>query len=146
MKPRCEWCNRRIKAKPLGRPARFCSASCRQLAYARRQLAKRKQAEADAHNAGLGWMTHLYVKPKLPPRRRPRRVRCPVCTSPIVVKKRGPIPKTCSPRCALTLALQDAYRRGTEQGLTLLKKDMTALTFRAQRRRRHQTIIDDLIK
>ena len=146
LKPRCEWCDRRIKTKPRGRPARFCSASHRQLAYARRQLTKRKQADADAHNASLGWLTHLYVKPELPPRRRPRWVRCPVCTSPIVVGKRGRIPETCSRHCALTLALDDAYRRGRAQGPTLLKKDITALPVRAQRRRRHQAIIDNLIE
>jgi hypothetical protein len=37
--------------QPCGRPARFCSASCRQRAYERQQLAKLKQAEADAINA-----------------------------------------------------------------------------------------------
>jgi hypothetical protein len=85
-----------------GRRARFCSATCRQLAYARRKLQKEKQAEADAINAANfpAWATHLHVKPKLSPRRRPRRLQCPVCKFPYVIKKRGPIPKTCSTRCA----------------------------------------------
>ena len=37
----------------------------------------------------------------MPPPRRPRNLLCPVCKFAFDVKKRGPIPETCSRRCAL---------------------------------------------
>ena len=63
---KCKWCGHQIKGKRNGRPARYCSASCRQRAYERRLLEKQKQAEADAANAALPRCAH--VKPTLPPR------------------------------------------------------------------------------
>lgn len=88
----------------------------------------------------------MHVKPKLPPRRRPRRLECPVCKFPFAVKARGPIPETCSQRCALALKLRNAYLRG-QQGemLGLLNKDIVAASCLAQRRRRHQAIINSLL-
>jgi hypothetical protein len=143
---RCEWCRHLIKPKPRGRPARFCSASCRQRSYERRRLEKEKQADFDAiaaqHSA---WAKYLLPRPKLPPRHRPRRLRCPVCKFQFAVKARGPIPETCSRRCACALALWRAYMRGKNEPLALLKKDLTAVAFLAKRRRRHQMIIDDML-
>jgi hypothetical protein len=108
-------------------------------------LAKRKQAEADVINRGLPvWATHLHAKPKLPRLRRPRRLQCPVCKFPFVVKPRGPIPKTCSQRCALALALHRAYLRGRNEQFDLLNKDIIAASFLAQRRR-FQAVIDNLV-
>jgi hypothetical protein len=108
-------------------------------------LAKQKQAEADVINRGLpAWATHLHVKPKLPARRRPRRLQCPVCKFPFAIKARGPIPETCSQRCALALGLHKAYRRGKQEPLGLLNKDIVAASFLAQRKR-HQAIIDSLL-
>jgi hypothetical protein len=149
---------------PRGRPARFCSASCRQRAYERRQLQKQKQAEADAINAEKfpnlavlenfpARFAHLLAKPNMPPRHRPRKSECPVCMSPIAVKKRGPIPKTCSRRCALTLALHRAYKRGIDVPVTLLKQDIAAVTGLDRRRRqreqerrqRYQEIINGML-
>lgn len=34
--PKCAWCGKRFKPKTTGRPASFCSASCRQRAYEKR--------------------------------------------------------------------------------------------------------------
>lgn len=146
-RPRCEWCRQLIKAKPRGRAARFCSAACRQRSYERRKLVKEKQAEADAINEATlpPWATHLHLKPKLPPRHRPRRLQCPVCRFPFAVKTRGPIPETCGRRCALALALHRAYRRGQREGSELLTKDIAAAHFLAKRHTRHQTIIDSLL-
>ena len=134
---KCDWCSRRVKAKPRGRPARFCSATCRQRAYERRRLEARLQAEADAVNVAafpnlpilknVPELAHLLAKPKLPPRQRPRGMRCPMCGFPFAVKKRGPIPETCSRRCALALALHQAYMRGVEMPFTLLKNDLEKL-------------------
>jgi hypothetical protein len=141
----CEWCRCRVKPKPCGRPARFCSASCRQRAYERRQLARQKQTAADVINRGLpAWATHLHDKPKLPARRRPRRLQCPVCKFPFAVKARGPIPETCSRRCAFALALHKAYKRGQQEPIGLLNKDIVAASFLAQRKR-HQAVIDSLL-
>ena len=133
---RCERCRRLVKPSPRGRPARFCSASCRQRAYERRQLAKQRQAEADAINQASfpAWATYLHIKPKLPARHRPRRLQCPVCKFQFAVKARGPIPATCSQRCALALTLHRAYLRGKNEPLGLLKKDIVAASFLAQRR------------
>jgi hypothetical protein len=110
-------------------------------------LVKRKQAEADAFNEANfpDWAKYLHAKPKLPPRRRPRRLPCPVCKFPFVVKARGPIPVTCSPRCAKALALYQAFQRGINRPLDLLNKDIAANSFLAARRGRHQTIIDDML-
>jgi hypothetical protein len=164
LRPSCEWCRRLIKARPRGRPARFCSASCRQRAYERRLLAKEKQAEADAINAEKfptlaaqekfpAFLAHLQAKPKMPPRSRPRKLRCPVCMAPIAVKKRGPLPETCSRRCALTLALHRAYKRGIDVPVTLLKRDIAAISGLdrrrkqrdQERRRRYQEIINGML-
>ena len=144
---RCKWCKRLVKAKPRGRPSNFCSATCRQRSYERRKMAKQKQEEANAINKALfpAWATHLHVKPKLPARCRPRRLQCPVCESPFAVKARGPIPRTCSWRCALALALHRAYLRGKSEPLGLLNKDIVAASFLAQRHKRHQVIIDSLL-
>jgi hypothetical protein len=145
--PRCEWCNGRVKVKPLGRPARFCSASCRQRAYERRQLTKRKQAEADTINAAKypAWATHLHVKPKLPPRLRPRRLQCPVCKFPFDVKARGPIPATCSRRCALALALHTVYMQGVNKPRDLMNEDIVANSFLSERKRHQKAIIDNIL-
>jgi hypothetical protein len=109
-------------------------------------LEKEKQAEFDAiaaqHSA---WATYLLAKPKLPPRHRPRRLQCPVCKSPFVVNACGPVPETCSGRCADALALWRAYMRGKNEPVTLQKKDITAIAFLAERRRRHQSIIDNML-
>jgi hypothetical protein len=144
-KSRCEWCNRRVKVKPLGRPARFCSAGCRPRAYERRQLTERKQAEADAINAAKypAWATHLHVKPKLPPRHRPRRLQCPVCKFPFAVKARGPIPATCSRRCAWALTLHTVYMQGVNKRRHLMKEDIVANSFLSKRKRRQKAIIDN---
>ena len=148
MHPRCDWCRRRFRAKPKGRTARFCSASCRQRAYERRKLVKRKQAEADAINAveAPGWTARLFgVKPNLPPRHRPRRLKCPACWLEFVVKTRGPIPETCSRRCAHALALYRSYVQGKSEGLMRLKKDVVAVARLGEQRRRHQVTIDDML-
>ena len=127
-RPKCEWCRHRIKPKPRGRPARYCSPACCQRAYERRQLTKRKQAEADAINAAKypPWATHLHIKPDLPPQRRPRRKQCPVCKFPFVVKKRGPIPEVCGPRCARALELSRVALAVMERPINLFKKDVMA--------------------
>ncbi len=84
-------------------------------------MEKRKQAEIDAiharHSAGAAY---LLPKLKLPPRRRPTRLKCPVCKFPFAVKKRGPIPVTCGPRCALALDLHKAYLRGRNEVFDVL--------------------------
>ncbi len=36
-KRRCRWCKKHFQPKPAGRPALFCSASCRQRTYERRK-------------------------------------------------------------------------------------------------------------
>jgi hypothetical protein len=46
----------------------------------------------------------------MPPPRRPRNLLCPVCKFAFDVKKRGPIPETCSRRCALALAITMRFR------------------------------------
>jgi hypothetical protein len=140
----CEWCRRRIQKKRRG--TRFCSASCRQRAYERRQEEKRKQAEVDAINAKYPpWAVHLHVKPKLPPRRRPTRLRCPVCTFSFVVKKRGPIPETCSERCARALMIRRVVDTVREAPVALLNQDMMAMYQQEKRRRRFQAIIADVL-
>ena len=119
---------------------------CRQRAYERRLLEKQKQAEADAANATLPrWATHLHVKPTLPPRRRPTRLRCPVCSFQFAIKKRGPISETCSDRCAFALALHRAYMRGVNKPVTLLKNDIVAASFLDKGRLRRQAIIDEML-
>jgi hypothetical protein len=35
--PKCAWCRKRFARKATGRPATFCSASCRQRAYEKRK-------------------------------------------------------------------------------------------------------------
>jgi hypothetical protein len=132
----------------IRRHARFCSASCRQRAYERRQLAKRKQAEADAINAANSpaWATHWHVKPKLPRHPRPRRLRCPVCRFPFAVKKRGPIPETCSTRCALALKISRVVEAVEENPVRLLRKDIASMDLVTERKRRHQATIDDLVR
>jgi hypothetical protein len=72
-------------------------------------------------------------------------LKCPVCKLQFAVKARGPVPKTCSDRCEHALALWRAYQRGKNEASTFLKKDITALAFLSQRRRRHQAIIDDML-
>ena len=146
-RPRCQWCRHLLKPKGRGRTARFCSASCRQLAYERRRLTKQKQAEADAINRAKfpPWATHLHVKPKLPPRHRPRQLRCPVCTFPFAVKARGPIPETCSPRCSRALTLREACRLGVNKPVELLDQDIMAAHVLGTQRRRRQAIIDALV-
>jgi hypothetical protein len=162
-RPRCEWCRHLIRAKPLGRTPRFCSASCRQLAYKRRLLEQRKQGEADAINAAQfpNWagrenvppyVKHLLAQPQLPPRRRPRRLRCPACKFWYVVKKRGPVPRTCSDRCALALKFYRAVQTATGRPIKLLYADIVANALLNQRsappdlrRARHQSIIDDIL-
>jgi hypothetical protein len=87
-------------------------------------------------NRGLpAWATHLHFKPKIPARHRPRRLQCPVCKFSFAVKARGPIPKTCGPRCAFALALHTAYKRGQQEPIGLLNKDIVAVAFLAQRKR-----------
>jgi len=110
-------------------------------------LQARKQAEADAFNAKNfpTWTTHWHRKPKLPLRHRPSSLHCPVCNCRFAIKKRGPIPQTCSRRCGLALALHHAYQRGRNEPLTLLQKDIKANEFLVERKRRHQRIIDDLL-
>jgi hypothetical protein len=49
---------------------------------------------------------------------------------------------TCSPRCASALALHKAYKRGKNEDLTMLDKDIAASSFLARR----QAIIDDLLE
>jgi hypothetical protein len=144
---RCDWCRRLVKPKLRGRQARFCSASCRQRAYERRRLEKEKQAEFDAIAAQHpAWATYLLPKPKLPPHQRPRRLQCQACKSPFVVKARGPIPETCGhTRCAHALGLYRAYLRGKSEAAAFLTKDLTAMAFLAERGRRHQTIIDNML-
>jgi hypothetical protein len=78
---------------------------------------------------------------------------CPVCKFTFTVKKRGPVPDTCSDRCALALALHRAYRHGVDKPVALLKKDIAAKSFqiqrveqrRQQRRQRYQEIIDGML-
>jgi hypothetical protein len=93
------------------------------------------------------WAAYLQAKPQLPPRHRPRKLRCPVCTARFAVKKRGPIPETCSRRCALTLALHRAYKRGIDVPVTLLEKDVASFQVqrREQRRQHYQEIIDGML-
>ena len=46
-KPRkCAWCGKRFAPKPVGRPALFCSASCRQRAYEKRRLSQYSASDA----------------------------------------------------------------------------------------------------
>lgn len=143
---KCEWCGHRIKAKRSGPAAHYCSASCRQRAYERRLLQKQKQAEADAVNATLPrWATHMHVKPKLPTRRRPTRLKCPVCRFPYAVNKRGPIPLTCSHRCAFALALYKAYRRGQAEPFEVMKKDLAASMHLDDDYRRRKARIDEML-
>jgi hypothetical protein len=155
-RPRCEWCRHLIRAKSLGRTPRFCSASCRQLAYKRRLLERQKQAQADAINAAQfpawagrenvpAYAAHLLAKPLLPPRHRPRQRRCPVCRVFFVVKKRGPIPLTCSAGCASALKFYRAIKTAVGQPLKLLERDIVAHALLDQRRTRHQAVINDLL-
>jgi hypothetical protein len=144
-RPRCNWCQHLIKPKGHGPAARYCSASCRQRAYERRQLEKQQQAEIDELHRQYSWAAKLQPQPKLPPRRRPTRLKCLVCSFPFAVRKRGHIPKTCGPRCKLALALYTAYTRGKNEGPAALDRDITAMAFRAQRGRRYQSIIDKLL-
>jgi hypothetical protein len=108
---------------------------------------KRAKAEADAINRAKfpAWATHLHVKPKLPPRRRPRHLECPVCRVRFEVKRRGPIPETCGRRCALALALHNAYLHGREEPSRLLNHDIVANSRRIQRMARHQVIINEML-
>jgi hypothetical protein len=68
-----------------------------------------------------------------------------VCKFHFVVKARGPIPLTCSRRCAYALALREAFKRGVNMPLTLLNKDIAAMSRRAERKRRHEAIIDAML-
>jgi ribosomal protein L34E len=49
-KPKCAWCGTRLKPQPAGRPALFCSASCRQRAYEKRKWARYSASDALALN------------------------------------------------------------------------------------------------
>jgi hypothetical protein len=68
-----------------------------------------------------------------------------MCKSPFVVKERGRIPETCGRRCARALDRYRAYLRGRNEAGTRIKQDIIAVAFLAARRRRHQTIIDDML-
>jgi hypothetical protein len=119
-------------------------------------LEKRKQEEADAINAAEfpawagrenvpAYVAHWLTKPQLPPRRRPRRRRCPLCGFSFAVKKRGPIPLTCSYRCALALKLYRAAKTLAGQPVKLIERDIVAHALLDQRRTRHQALINDLL-
>ena len=74
---------------------------------------------------------------------------CRVCTALLAVNKRGPVLETCGRRCTLALALHQAYRRGVDMPITLLKMDIAAKSFEVrraqQRRQRFQEIIDGML-
>lgn len=44
--PKCARCGKRFTPKPVGRPALFCSASCRQRAYEKRRLSQYSASDA----------------------------------------------------------------------------------------------------
>jgi hypothetical protein len=48
-------------------------------------------------------------------------------------------------RCAHALGLHRAYLRGRKRRGLQLNKDLTAMTFLAERRRRHQATIDEML-
>ncbi len=146
-RPRCEWCRHLLKPKGRGRPAHYCSASCRQLSYERRQLVKQRQAKADAINKAKfpAWATHLHVRPKMPLRHRPRQLKCPVCTFRFPVKARGPIPETCGRRCSLALTLRNTFKLGVNKPIELLDKDISEAHLIGAQRRRYQAIVDALV-
>jgi hypothetical protein len=150
----CQWCGHRIP-KMVRHHARFCSTSCRQRAYERRLLEKQAQAKADAINAAQfpnwagqenvpAYVAHLLVKPQLPLRYRPRRLKCPVCRFPFEVKKRGPIPVTCGDRCARALALRWAIKIALGDPQEHLRRDIVNNALSHGRRIRHQAMIDDM--
>jgi hypothetical protein len=118
-------------------------------------LEKQAQAQADAINAAEfpDWagrenvpahVAHLLAQPRLAPRRRPRRLKCPVCKFVFEVKKRGPVPATCSNRCAWALALLRGHKflAGDPEGL--LRRDIVSNALSHGRRLRHQAIIGDM--
>jgi hypothetical protein len=120
-------------------------------------LEKQAQAEADAINAAEfpDWpgrenvpahVAHWLAKPRLPPRRRPRRLKCPVCKFTFEVKKRGPVPTTCSNRCAWALALLQGHKflAGDPEGR--LRRDIVSIALSHGRRIRHQAIINDMFR
>jgi hypothetical protein len=45
-KRKCNWCKKRFKPRVAGRPALFCSASCRQRAYERRKWTPHSASDA----------------------------------------------------------------------------------------------------
>jgi hypothetical protein len=95
-------------------------------------LEARLHVEADAVNAAqfpnleivktVPQLAHLLAKPKLPPRQRPRKKRCPLCGLPFAVRRRGPIPETCSRRCASDVVI---YRPAMPERLAKKLADPT---------------------
>jgi hypothetical protein len=140
-RPRCEWCRRLVKAKPRGRPARFCSASCRRRAYERRKLVKEKEAEADAINPANFpvWAKHWHIKPKMPPHPRPRKLLCPVCKSRSPSRSADRFRRRATVGAPWRLHCTGLTGEAPTRPVTLLKKDIAAMSFqipRTKQRRR----------